>query len=54
MGVVIGCAMGLEDDDVEIVKEEEEEEEEDEEKEEVVGEGVAAPVVTLMYRELKR
>ena len=49
MGVVIGCVTGLEDEDVEIVNEEKEEEEE----EEIVGEGVAAPVVTSMYREMK-
>ena len=49
MGAVTNCVMGLEDEDVEIVIEEKEED-----KEEVVREGVAAPVVTLMYRELKR
>ena len=51
--MVIGCTTGLEDDDVETVEEEEEEVEE-EDKTEVVEEGVAAPVVTLMYCEVKR
>ena len=55
--VVIGCVTDLEDEDIEIVNEKREEEEEmvvEEEGEMVFGEGVAAPVVTLMYRELKR
>ena len=53
VGVVISCVTELEDEDVKEVNEEKEEEEEEEE-EEVVGEGVVAPVVTLMYCELKR
>ena len=49
VGVVSGCVTRLGDGDVEIVNEEKEEEEEM-----VVGEGVVAPMVTLMYCELKR